>query len=103
MSTEPSVSTPNVNPLSDIDVDVSDANGWYRYVADSLMLTGQSPRTGETYAREIRILVHRFGKPPFMLAEGQVRTFILVIASPSHRLVSRQTELQSGNPVTHLA
>ncbi|MBW2690648.1 MAG: tyrosine-type recombinase/integrase [Deltaproteobacteria bacterium] len=77
MSTEPSVSTPNVNPLSDIDFDVSDANGWYRYVADSLVLTGLSRSTGETYAREVRILVRRFGRPPFMLTEGQIRTFIL--------------------------
>ncbi len=77
MSTKPSVFAPIVNPLSDIDFDVADPNGWFKYVADSLVLTGLSRRTGETYAREIRILVHRFKKPPFMLTEGQVRTFIL--------------------------
>jgi integrase len=77
MSTQASVSTPNVNPLADIDFDVSDANGWFRYVADSVVLTGLARRTGEAYAREIRLLVHRFQKPPFMLTESQVRTFIL--------------------------
>ena len=71
MSSQTSLCTDVVNPLSDIDFDVSDANGWFRYVADSLVLTGLSRRTGQTYAREIRILVHRFGKPPFMLTEAE--------------------------------
>ena len=66
-----------LNPLPDIDFDVRDPNGWYQYVADSLVLTGLSRRSGEAYAREIRILVRRFGRPPFMLTEGDVRTFIL--------------------------
>ncbi len=77
MGTQASLSTDVVNPLSDIDFDVSDPNGWFRYVADSLVLTGLARRTGQTYAREIRILVHRFGKPPFMLTEAEVRKFIL--------------------------
>jgi len=77
MSTESTPSNGGLNPLPDIDFDVRDPNGWYRYVADSLVLTGLAPRSGETYAREVRILVHRFGKPPFMLSEGDVRTFIL--------------------------
>ncbi len=66
-----------VNPLTDMDFDVRDPNGWYRYVADSLVLTGLSRRSGEAYAREVRILVRRFGQPPFMLTESDVRTFIL--------------------------
>lgn len=65
------------NPLTDADFDVSDPNGWYRYVADSLVLTGLSRRSGEAYAREIRILVHHFKRPPFTLSEAEVRTFIL--------------------------
>ncbi len=36
------VSDPKVNLLSDIDFDVSDPNGWCRYVADSLVLAGFS-------------------------------------------------------------
>ena len=52
----------NVNPLSDFAFDVTDPNGWHRYVADSLVLAGLARRSGETYAREIRILVKRFGR-----------------------------------------
>ncbi len=66
-----------VNPLRDIDFDVSDPNGWYRYVADSFVLTGLSRRSGEAYAREVRILVHRFGMVPFMPGEGNVRASTL--------------------------
>ncbi len=77
MSFKPSPLAENINPLNNIDFDVNDANGWYRYVADSLVLTGLSRRSGEAYAREVRILVRRFGKPPFMLSEAQVRAFIL--------------------------
>ncbi len=77
MNRQSIVSVPKVNPLSDIDFDVSDPNGWYRYVADSLVLTGLARRSGEAYAREVRILVHRFERPPFMLSEAEVRSFIL--------------------------
>jgi len=67
-----------VNPLVGIDFDVTDPNGWYQYVADSLVLTGQARSTGETYAREIRILMYHFDKkPPFMLSESDVRSFML--------------------------
>ena len=77
MNSERTVSQEGVNSLLDFQFDASDPNGWYRYVADSLVLTGLARRTGETYAREIRILTRRFGKPPFLLSEGDVRTFIL--------------------------
>lgn len=77
MNSERTVSKEAVNPLPDFQFDASDPNGWYQYVADSLVLTGLSTRTGETYAREIRILMRRFGKPPFLLTEGEVRTFML--------------------------
>ena len=60
MSNESNVSREGVNPLPDTDFDLRDPNGWYRYVADSLVLTGLARRSGETYAREIRILVQRF-------------------------------------------
>ncbi len=66
-----------VNPLRDIDFDVSDPNGWYRYVADSFVLTGLSRRSGEAFAREVRILVRRFEMAPFMPGEGNVRASIL--------------------------
>jgi integrase len=66
-----------VNPLPDLDFDVCDANAWYRYVVDSLVLTGLARRSGEAYAREVRILVRRFEKPPFLLSEAEVRAFIL--------------------------
>jgi integrase len=66
-----------VKPLPSFDFDVTDPNGWYRYVADSLVLTGLARRSGETYAREVRILVKRYDRPPFLLSESQVRTFIL--------------------------
>jgi len=66
-----------INPVSGIDFGASDPNGWYRYVADSISLTGLADRTGETYAREIRILVAQFRKPPFELTESDVRRFIL--------------------------
>lgn len=69
--------TQELNLPGDIDFDVRDPNGWYRYVADSLVMTGLSRRSGEAYAREVRILVKRFGLPPFMLSEAQVRGFIL--------------------------
>ncbi len=82
-----------VNPLPDIDFDVSDANAWYRYVADSLVLTGLSRRSGEAYAREVRILVRRFERPPFLLTEGEVRRFILerhkVLNGSSQRILYR--------------
>jgi integrase len=77
MTNESTASPPAVNPLPDIDFDVRDPDGWYRYVADSLVLTGLARRSGEAYAREIRILVRRTGKPPFLLTEGEVRAFIL--------------------------
>ncbi|MCK5806429.1 MAG: tyrosine-type recombinase/integrase [Lentisphaeria bacterium] len=77
MSNESTPSEGVLNPLPDINFDVGDPNGWYRYVADSLVLTGLARRSGETYAREVRILVRRFDRPPFMLSEGDVRTFIL--------------------------
>ncbi len=77
MSNESTPSEGVLNPLPDIDFDVRDPNGWYRYVADSLVLTSLACRSGEAYAREVRILVHRFDRPPFMLSEGDVRTFIL--------------------------
>ena len=66
-----------VNLLPDFDFDICDPNGWYRYVADSLVLTGLAPRSGEAYAREVRILVRRFEKAPFLLSEADVRRFIL--------------------------
>lgn len=66
-----------VKGLPALDFDVTDPNGWYRYVADSLVLTGLSRRSGEAYAREIRILVHRFNRPPFTLSEADVRRFML--------------------------
>lgn len=47
MTTESTASPPTVNPLPDIDFDVRDPNGWYRYVADSLILTGLARRSGE--------------------------------------------------------
>ncbi|MCK5806178.1 MAG: tyrosine-type recombinase/integrase [Lentisphaeria bacterium] len=77
MNSERTVSKEAVNPLPDFQFDASDPNGWYQYVADSLVLTGLATRTGETYAREVRILMRRFGKPPFLLTEGDVRTFML--------------------------
>ena len=77
MSNESTRSAAVVKPPPDIDFDVCDPNGWYRYVTDSLVLTGLARRSGETYAREIRILVQRFGKPPFQLSEADVRAFIL--------------------------
>ena len=77
MSNESTVSAAAVNPLPDIDFDVCDPNAWYRYVADSLVLTGLARRSGEAYAREVRILVHRFQRPPFQLGEAEVRRFIL--------------------------
>lgn len=54
-----------------------DPNGAYRYVADSLVPTGLSRRSGEIYAREVRILVKRFGQPPFVLSQSQVRDLVL--------------------------
>jgi integrase len=68
---------PKINPLKDADFDPVDANGWYRYVADSLVLTGLARRSGEAYAREIRILVHTFKKAPYLLTESDLRNFIL--------------------------
>lgn len=67
----------SVNPLKDTNFDLADPNGWYRHVADSLVMTGLSQRSGEAYAREVRILVRRYECPPFGLTEGQVREFIL--------------------------
>jgi integrase len=77
MGNESTVPAAVVNPLADVDFDVLDPNGWYRYVTDGLVLTGLSRRSGEAYAREIRILVRRFQRPPYALSEAEVRTFIL--------------------------
>lgn len=66
-----------LNPISDIDFDFNDPNAWYRYVVDCFILTGVSRRSGEAYAREVRILVRWSGKPPFQLTESEVRAFIL--------------------------
>ncbi len=65
MKYESTVPFPKVNPLSDVDFDVNDPDGWYLYVADSLVLTGLSRRSGEAYAREFRILVRTFDRAPF--------------------------------------
>ena len=46
MSIESTSSNGGLNPLPDIDFDVRDPNGWYRYVADSLVLTGLAPPLG---------------------------------------------------------
>ena len=77
MGTQPTPPTTVVNFLPGANFDVWDADAWYHYVADALVLTGLARRSGEAYAREIRILVHRFQKPPFMLSESDVRAFIL--------------------------
>ena len=77
MDTERTASSTTVNPPSDINFDINDPDGWYRYVADSLVMTGLARRSGEAYAREVRILVKRFEQPPFMLTEADVRGFIL--------------------------
>jgi integrase/recombinase XerD len=77
MTNESTPSPVAVNPLTDTNFDLSDANGWYRYVADSLVMSGLSRRSGEAYAREVRILVRRHECPPFELTEVQVRDFIL--------------------------
>jgi integrase len=66
-----------INLLKDAHFAPDDPNGWYRYVADSLVLTGLARRSGEAYAREIRILVRRFKKAPYLLTEADVRSFIL--------------------------
>jgi len=83
----------NLNPLSDIDFDINDANAWYRYVADSFILAGLAPHSGEAYAREVRILVHWAQKPPFLLTEAEVRTFILMrykkLSGSSQRILYR--------------
>jgi len=72
--------TPLVSPVNlppGIDFDVNDPNAWFRYVTDSVVLTGLARSSGRTYAREIRNLVHRFQRPPFALTESEVRQFIL--------------------------
>jgi len=77
MSTKIGPSPTKVNPLPSFEFDVSDPNGWYRYVTDWVVINGKSRRTGEAYAREIRILVRHCGKPAFLITESQVRDFIL--------------------------
>ncbi len=78
MQDERTPSPPNFNPaLPSFSFDVCDPPPWYAYVADSLVLTGLKRRSGEAYAREVRILVKRFECPPFMLSEENVRGFIL--------------------------
>ena len=77
MSIEPTVSANPVNPLSDFPFDACDPNGWYRYVTDSFVLTGLARCSGETYAREVRLMTRRYEKPPFAMSEGEVREFIL--------------------------
>ena len=77
MKYESTVTFPKVNPLSDVDFDVNYPNERYRYVVDSLVLTGLSRCSGEAYAREIRILVRTFDRMLFLLSEGEARRFIL--------------------------
>lgn len=63
--------------LRSFNFDVTDPDAWYRFVTDSFVLSGLARSSGKTYAREIRLLVHRFGRAPFLLGENEVRTFIL--------------------------
>ncbi len=76
-----------INPLNDAHFDPEDANAWYRYVADSMVLTGLAKRSGEAYAREVRILVRHFNKAPYLLNEAELRSFLL----------TRHTELNGSS------
>jgi len=67
-----------VKSLPQFGFNVNDPNGWYRYVADEFVIRGKERSTGKTYAREVRILVNHYGRPPFLLSEAEVRDFILL-------------------------
>jgi len=43
MINKSNVPNATVNPLPDIDFDVSNPDAWYQYVADSFVLTGNEP------------------------------------------------------------
>jgi len=77
MSPQTASPTQEVNPRSTLSFDVNDPQGWFRYVTDWIVINGKSRRTGETYAREVRLLVRRAGKPAFSISESDVREFIL--------------------------
>lgn len=73
--------------------DVNDPKGWFKYVADWVVINGKSRRTGEAYARDVRILVSRLQKPAFLITEPEVREFILdrhkTLGGSSRRIMYR--------------
>jgi integrase len=93
MEREPVSSAPEVKHLPSFDFDVSDPQGWFRHVADWIVLSGRSRRTGEAYARDVRILVARIGKPAHLIAESEVRDFMLerhsALGGSSRRIMYR--------------
>ena len=94
MERQPVTLSCEVNPVPPVfSFDVNDPEGWYRYVADWVVLSGNSRRTGETYAREVRILLSRLNKPAFMVTEPEVRDFMLerhkALGGSSRRIMYR--------------
>lgn len=77
MSEHIASSTGKVNPLPAFRFDVTDPKCWFRYVADWMVIHGKSRRTGEAYARDVRILLTRVEKSPFDITGEEVRDFIL--------------------------
>ncbi len=93
MAKENASSAEKINGLPTFDFDVSDPNGWFHYVADWVVISGNSRRTGETYAREVRILVREHAKPAFLITESEVRDHILArhakLGGSSQRIMYR--------------
>lgn len=77
MSPQPVPVRADVKPLPAFDFDLYDAREWFRFVSDWIVLSGRSRRTGEAYARNVRILVYRLGKPAHLITESEVRDFML--------------------------
>lgn len=93
MSEHIASTTGEVNPLPAFTFDVNDPKAWFRYVADWVVINGNSRRTGEAYARDVRILLTRLEKPPSLITEPEVRDFMLdrhtTLGGSSRRIMYR--------------
>lgn len=93
MAKENVSTTTKVNKLPAFNFDVNDPRAWYRFVADWVVLQGKARRTGETYARNVRILLTRLGKPAFLVSEEEVREFMVTrhndLGGSSRRIMYR--------------
>jgi site-specific recombinase XerC len=54
------------------------SENWYKQFTDKLELSGMSPQTQKTYAREIRLLKDHWNKDPAEITEQDVQDYLLM-------------------------